>query len=187
LDGGDGFLYGTTQNGGGSDAGTVYRIDASARLTTLHSFAGTDGSMPFSALLDGGDGFLYGTTYTYTSTIFKIARDGSSFVKLRTLGPSEGAHPVGTLVRGDDGFLYGTMSGGYGTGATDGTLFRIGTDGLGFEVRHSFATSPGSRPVGGLLKASDGMLYGVTSEGGASGNGVIYRFNPALSDYTILH
>jgi uncharacterized repeat protein (TIGR03803 family) len=45
----DGFLYGTTLNGGAAGAGTVYRLDpASGALTTVHSFTATASSGPES-------------------------------------------------------------------------------------------------------------------------------------------
>ena len=70
IQGIDGDLYGATYSGGANGYGT---------LTTLHSFAMTDGAYPGSGLLQGFDGGLYGTTPdggafgTYnTGTIYKI-------------------------------------------------------------------------------------------------------------------
>ena len=42
----DGNFYGTTYNGGGPDNGTVFKMDPSGSLTTLHSFTGSDGAHP---------------------------------------------------------------------------------------------------------------------------------------------
>jgi uncharacterized repeat protein (TIGR03803 family) len=49
----DGNFYGTTSYGGayGSDYGTVFGITPQGTLTTLHSFAGTDGSSPWGGLV----------------------------------------------------------------------------------------------------------------------------------------
>jgi uncharacterized repeat protein (TIGR03803 family) len=59
----DGNFYGTTQYGGVSDAGTIFELDASGTLTTLHSFTpGTDGTRPDSLLIQAIDGRFYGTT-----------------------------------------------------------------------------------------------------------------------------
>src|ERR1051326_4297549 len=54
--GSDGNFYGTTENGGSTGAGTVFRITASGNLTILHSFDGSDGAHPQSGLLQGNDG-----------------------------------------------------------------------------------------------------------------------------------
>jgi len=42
--------------------GTIFKIDPSGNLTTLHSFAGTDGAHPRGRLIEASDGNLYGTT-----------------------------------------------------------------------------------------------------------------------------
>jgi len=64
VDGGDGWLYGTSEGGGSAgQGGTVYRLrpDGSG-LTVLHAFTGPDGSMPQGRLCRGANGLLYGTT-----------------------------------------------------------------------------------------------------------------------------
>ena len=59
----DGNLYGTTVNGGtGGGVGTIFKITLKGNLTTLHSFNGTDGANPDTALIQGPFGILYGTT-----------------------------------------------------------------------------------------------------------------------------
>ena len=45
-----GNLYGTTQNGGSSNAGTVFKVDPTGKKTVLYSFTGsTDGGYPWQA------------------------------------------------------------------------------------------------------------------------------------------
>jgi uncharacterized repeat protein (TIGR03803 family) len=46
LEGGDGYLYGTTLDGGSYGKGTVFKVTTNGVLTTLTSFSGFDGSMP---------------------------------------------------------------------------------------------------------------------------------------------
>jgi uncharacterized repeat protein (TIGR03803 family) len=65
----DGNFYGTTLEGGAKDAckppkdcGTVFKIDKSGKLITLHSFHRKDGSYPLAALTQGTNGNFYGTT-----------------------------------------------------------------------------------------------------------------------------
>src|SRR5215813_5856653 len=65
---GNGHWYGTTYNGGASDAGTIYEMsyDGTRWVTkNIHSFctkAGCpDGSHPRGQLIVGTDGSLYGT------------------------------------------------------------------------------------------------------------------------------
>ena len=58
----DGNLYGTTDSGGTSGLGTVFKITPSGALTTIHNFTGLDGQNPDGGLILGTDGNFYGTT-----------------------------------------------------------------------------------------------------------------------------
>src|ERR1035437_3107675 len=58
----DGNFYGTTEGGGSSGKGTVFKVTTNGTLTTLVSFSGTNGAAPWAALTLGTDGNFYGTT-----------------------------------------------------------------------------------------------------------------------------
>ena len=64
VQGTDGNFYGTTVLGGTHFRGTVFAIDATGSVTTLHSFSGSpdEGALPFAGLIQGSDGNFYGTT-----------------------------------------------------------------------------------------------------------------------------
>jgi uncharacterized repeat protein (TIGR03803 family) len=76
-----GNLYGTTENGGASGLGTVFKLTPTQHgfwtKTSLHDFAGgTDGSGPGAGLIFGRQGLLYGTTVKGGSghgTVFEVA------------------------------------------------------------------------------------------------------------------
>src|SRR5712692_6754095 len=57
----DGSFYGTTDYGGSSNNGTVFKMTPSGVWTTLVSFDGAKGAIP-NRLTLGGDGYFYGTT-----------------------------------------------------------------------------------------------------------------------------
>lgn len=57
-----GNLYGTTNSGGSSYFGTVFKLDPSGTETILHTFSGTDGRVPILGLVRDSKGNLYGTT-----------------------------------------------------------------------------------------------------------------------------
>jgi uncharacterized repeat protein (TIGR03803 family) len=133
--GSDGNFYGTTVSGGAHYQGTVFKIDATGNLTTLHSFSGSpsEGTGPVAGLVQGSDGNFYGTTAAggahYQGTVFKIDATGN----LTTLhsfsgSPSEGAGPVGGLVQGSDGNFYGTTALGGEHGV--GTVFKLTSSGI---------------------------------------------------------
>jgi len=64
VQGSGGNFYGTTPSGGEHFQGTVFNIDPTGSLTTLHSFSGSpsDGALPFAGLVQGSDGNFYGNT-----------------------------------------------------------------------------------------------------------------------------
>jgi uncharacterized repeat protein (TIGR03803 family) len=68
----DGNFYGTTLEGGANDCildgdtlgcGTIFKITPAGKLTTLHSFDGTDGEFPYADLVQDTNGTFYGTTF----------------------------------------------------------------------------------------------------------------------------
>src|SRR5436309_13290607 len=80
VQGSDGNFYGTTPLGGAHAKGTVFKIDSTGSLTTLHSFSGFpgDGAVPVAGLVQGSDGNFYGTTALggtyFRGTVFKIVQ-----------------------------------------------------------------------------------------------------------------
>ena len=61
----DGSLYGTTSYSGtpAENAGTIFKLDATGTLTTLHQFSpASDGRNSYGFLAQAADGSLYGTT-----------------------------------------------------------------------------------------------------------------------------
>jgi uncharacterized repeat protein (TIGR03803 family) len=64
----NGTLYGTTQSGGASEAGTAYALKPPATPGAawteipLHTFKRSDGMTPWGPLVIGSGGVLYGTT-----------------------------------------------------------------------------------------------------------------------------
>ena len=197
LEASDGLLYGTASGGGTNDSGVVFRLakDGSS-FTSLFQFSGTNGTNPEAGLLEASDGMLYGTTCskdaTNRGTIFRLQKDGSAFSVLQnflTTGTiqTNGAAPQARLVEGTNGVLYGTTSGG-GTNRT-GTVFEINKDGSGFSTVYHFGTNTttdGRIPLGNLLLASDGMLYGTTYDGGTNGNGVVFRLAQNGTGYSVI-
>jgi uncharacterized repeat protein (TIGR03803 family) len=201
LEASDGALYGTTVHGGeftnqtpyGYGYGTVFKLNKNGSdYRVLHSFNSLDGVPLETALVEGSDGTLYGISEGVTNNagvLFKLNKDGSDYNVLRIFGSSspDGQWPS-ALLRGSDGALYGTTSGGGANNA--GTVFRLNPDGSGYSVLRSFGSSSvdGREPFE-LLQGSDGALYGITSIGGASTNGLgtMFRLNKDGSGYTVLH
>jgi uncharacterized repeat protein (TIGR03803 family) len=182
----DGHLYGTTYLGGANDLGTIFKLSTTGTLTTLHSFAGTDGREPLAGLVQAANGSMYGTTYAGGSkgdgVVFKITASGT-FTTLHSfcsqMACADGQNPFAGLVQGIDGNLYGTTLAGGAHG--DGTIFKI-TPGGTLTTLHSFCSQSGCTdgefPQTGLIQAIDGNFYGTTILGGAYGNGTIFKITP---------
>src|SRR5450756_1151508 len=109
----DGNFYGTTNRGGANSLGSVFKITPAGTLTTLYSFAGSDGRYLYAGLVQGTDGNFYGTTnYGGTrgnGTVFKITPAGT-LTTLHAFAGSDGASLYAGVVQGTDGSFYGTAS-----------------------------------------------------------------------------
>jgi len=123
--GSDGYLYGTTQEGGANSYyGAVFKMNTSGSVTLLHSFAGADGDEPEAGLVLGSDGNFYGTT-EYTSTeygeVFAMSPAGSVNVLHVFTGSPDGQWPNASVMQGQDGNFYGTTQ----EGGIDGAIFKV--------------------------------------------------------------
>jgi uncharacterized repeat protein (TIGR03803 family) len=134
---------------------------------------------------------LYGTTLVGGSanagTIYRINTDGTGYTILHSFAASvggDGAAPQGQLFLAGS-TLYGmTQSGG---GANLGTIYRIGTDGSGFGIWHSFVGGPGdgSHPDGEFT--SVGLtLYATTGDGGSNALGTILGIGADGNGYSVV-
>ena len=202
LDASSGYLYGTTERGGGSYDGTVFKVDTSGNnYSVLHSFTGynsispsnSDGANPEAGLfLDSSNHLLYGTTRVGGSnndgTVFKIDTSGSNYSVFYSFsgGLSDGQYPEAGLVMDSTGNLYGTTF--YGGLYYVGTVFKLdSTD--GFTLLHSFAghLNDGALPQAGLVMDSSGYLYGTTAAGGAYGYGNAFKIDTSGNNFAVLH
>ncbi|MBV9699599.1 MAG: hypothetical protein JO078_05680 [Candidatus Eremiobacteraeota bacterium] len=123
-----GALYGTTQQGGEHNKGTVFVITTAGSERVLHSFGGKmDGTKPFAGITPA-KGKLYGTTAYGGSkndgTIYTITPSGAEQVLHDFTGAPNGRVPYANLtaVRG---ILYGTTVWGGVGGAGLGTVFKF--------------------------------------------------------------
>lgn len=195
ITGSDGYLYGTTQNGGANLAGTIYRVNTNgSNHTVLRSFSssGGDGYTPAAPVVEGRDGVLYGTTYYGGSnargTVFKMNRNGSGYTLIRSFLSSggDGAFPRG-LIEASDGYLYGTTQAGGSNNV--GAIYRLGKDGAGYAIVRHFLTTGGDgrNPYAPLIEGTDGYLYGTTFSGGAGDtNGTVFRLQRSGAGYMVL-
>lgn len=185
-----GNLYGTTNAGGPSGAGTVFKVTAKGRETVLYSFTGkADGANPQASLVMDAAGNLYGTASAGGSngngTVFSLApkKTGGRLSEkvLYSFGKgTDGAIPVASVTFDAAGNLYGTTSAGGAYGY--GIVFRLKPSKSGWvkTVLHNFQNgSDGAVPYAGLIFDKSGNLYGAATEGGTGGGGTVFQLTPS--------
>lgn len=186
-----GNLYGTTELGGASNNGMVFRVDPNGKETVLYSFAGsTDGQWPMGGVIRDAKGNLYGTTWfggAYSlGTVFKLNSAGKETV-LHSFGAGpDGSNPFAGLAHDSADNLYGTTESGGTLGY--GTVFKISRTTGQETVLHNFAGAPGdgNSPYAALVVDGTGNLYGTTWIGGVNGHGTVFKVDSAGNE-TLLH
>jgi uncharacterized repeat protein (TIGR03803 family) len=164
------------------------------------------------ALIQGSDGNFYGAAQDSMEgsstpsggTVFSLTPAGK-FTLLHTFAAgTTKTYPNGNLpgqiIQGPDGKLYGyTLFGGIG-GCNGycggGVLYRVNTNGTGFQILHEFCSETkcadgGTGGVAGM--GSDGNLYGASFQGGTGncgsfyvGCGTIFRVTPSTGAYEVV-
>lgn len=194
-----GNLYGTTELGGASNLGTVFKLDAVGNETVLHSFSGADGANPsFGSLLIDAAGNIFGTTSLGgdlncnasrgCGTVFEVETNGNETV-LHSFTGMDGRFPQSTLVRDKYGNLYGTAEMGGNvvcdSGVGCGLVFKLDT--VGNEtVLYRFSAVDGAFPIAGLTPDGEGNFFGTTYGGGAYGYGTVFKLSKQGKE-TVLH
>ncbi|REJ81721.1 MAG: T9SS C-terminal target domain-containing protein [Bacteroidetes bacterium] len=192
---GGGYWYQVTNNDGTSswnfkeEFGVLFSYNSTLNAFYIeHIFI--EGGNPTGTLVEASDGKIYGVTetggwmnggevfsYDPITNLFESKHEFSLWI--------DGQTPVGSLTELPSGILFGmTMEAG---GYSKGIIFSYNPVSETFQKEFDFdGTSSGSYPKGSLVTTSNGMLYGMTSEGGTLNNGVLFQFDPLNSNYTKL-
>jgi uncharacterized repeat protein (TIGR03803 family) len=160
----------------------------------LHSFTGeTDGAFPYAGLVQDSEGNFYGTTLSGEGksglgTVFELSKTGKETVLYTFTGGADGAFPNGGVIRDAEGSLYGTTTFGGDTTCNSrgcGVVFKLSATGTE-TVLHTFTGgTDGEYPYAGVIRDSDGNLYGTTKDGGAT-HGTVFKVSSS-GEETILH
>ncbi len=202
----NGNLYGTMQQGGANNGGTLFELTADGHYNVLYNFCSsqscTDGQNPqtpltyiganggavydgksplYGATLNGG---LYSGGLAYTFTPGKGEKPLFSFCKQEIDTCKDGAHPSGAISVDAAGTLYGTNNAGTKQGF--GAIWSAHPT----AQLHAFcdaACKSGSDALGVFLDPNAPILYGSTIYGGKPGQGVAYSYDLSAQKYTVLH
>jgi uncharacterized repeat protein (TIGR03803 family) len=112
------------------------------------------------------------------------------FTVLHSFNGTDGGSPTG-LVQATNGYIYGTTvyggGGAYCSSVSCGTIFKISPTGT-LTTLYNFCTDSacidGESPLAGLVQATNGDLYGTTSQGGSNnlcgfGCGTVFKISPS--------
>lgn len=178
----NGKLYGVTSSGGANNDGVIFEYDFITNTFTKKSDlnSGGTGSRPVNSMIQATNGKLYGMTgvgdfgvspgwiYEYDYTTNMISQK-------MVFSNANGRDPEGSLIQATNGKLYGlTQSGGANN---DGVIFEYDYVTNTYVKKFDFGTTNGEWPVGALMQASNGKLYGMTSSGGANNSGVLFEYD----------
>lgn len=198
----DGALYGTTSQGGGSQAcpnglsnscGTVFNLRPPARTcattlcswteTVLYRFTGaSDGGIPGGDLTFDQSGNIYGSAGCCGTggggVVYELRPSGDGWTEAVISSPS-GASLAGGVIFDRSGNLYGVgVNGEFDYGA----VYELSPSGPNWTEQTLYSFSAGSDgyvPTGGLIIDPAGNLYGTTVEGGSGRGGTVFQLMPA--------
>ncbi len=176
-----GNLFGTTEDGGGDNEGTLFEIAAgSGAITTLATFSGQS-RQPSGSLVEDAHGDFFGTTegggVVHDGTIYEVAAGSGTVTTLATFRGGNGSDPADGVVLDSRGDLFGTTASG-GTD-NDGTVFELAAGSRTIATLVTFSLSNGASPIGGLVADGNGNFFGTTFDGGADDDGTVFEVSPS--------
>ncbi|MFL5730048.1 MAG: choice-of-anchor tandem repeat GloVer-containing protein [Cytophagaceae bacterium] len=188
---GNGKLYGVCRNSGLYNGGVLFELDPVTKIYTKKlDFDGlNNGRYPSHAMMRSHNGKLYGMTEQGGASdrgiIFEFDPFSGAFTKKYDFPSSGllGVNPSGTMVESSNGKFYGMTTGGGANGS--GTIFEFDNSAGICTKKFDFEyTTSGHVPMGNLVEASNGKMYGVTSYGGTHTDGVLFEYDPLTNAFT---
>lgn len=131
---------------------------------------------------------LWGTTQLaypgVFGTIYTISNGDSISYVHEFADLQQGAPPTGAICMANNGYIYGTTS--QGGMYNKGTIYKINPNTYAFTKIYDFSNATGGWCERGLMKGTDGNLYGTTNQGGAFNYGVLFKLDPLTDSYSVL-
>ena len=178
----DGNFYGTTEAGGNSNNGTIFKLTPGGIVTVIYNFDFVHGAKPLGPLIQANDGNFYGTTIGGGArgggVIFQMTPGGTLRVMHDLAQPSDA---FAGLIQATDGNLYDVVH----IPNTYGVIFEITLGGTVSEL-YAFDGHEGASPWATPMQHTNGKIYGLAAAGGAHNKGVLYRFDNSLAPFVRL-
>lgn len=188
----NGELFGTTLQGGTKNNGIIFSIGQSGTgYTNLVSPTKSHGDELHSCFVVVNN-LLYGMTASGRDNdggvIFSFDPNTSTYQTLYSFDSATGYEPHGRLTLDPNGTtLYGMTR--KGDSQKYGVVFSIDTTGNNYTVLHDFTDGPndGATSDHGYVVQAGNVLYGMTTNGGLSSNGVIFSLTTGGGSFQVLH
>jgi len=191
LQANNGKIYGATMQGGGQIVGVIFEFDPDTNVYVKSiDFEGSiEGHKPSSGLVQNTNEMLYGMTNEggiYSNgVIFELNPLTNTYTKKFDFDGFSGGKPLGDLLLTSSGKMFGTTS--LGGDNNKGVIFEFDPITGSYSKKYDFDDVSGVFPMGTLIQASNGEIYGMTFNGGTNGYGVIFEFDPETNTYTKMH
>jgi len=192
----NGQLFGTTLQGGTKNTGIIFSIaqngSSYAILTSLHKSTGDESHSCFVVVNNMGNNLLYGMTESGGDNdggvIFSFDPSTLNYQPVYSFDKPTGHEPHGRLTLDPNGTtLYGMTRKGGSSGY--GVVFSFDISTSNYQVLHDFLGGPtdGASTDHGYVVQSANCLYGMTTNGGPSNNGVIFKLTTNGQTFVPLH
>jgi uncharacterized repeat protein (TIGR03803 family) len=182
----DGKLYGLTTRGGDYGSGTIFEIDpATNAFTKRKDLEAANGKYPLGSLLLASNGKFYGMTSeggeNNFGVLFEYIPSSNTYTVKMHFNEENGRYAQGNLTEASNGKLYGLTS--FGGENNLGVLFEYDPSTNDFIKKLDFDDQKGGHPFGTMKACTNGKLYGLTTEGGSNGYGVLFEYDPTESSF----
>jgi uncharacterized repeat protein (TIGR03803 family) len=184
----DGWFYGTTEEGGSLNKGTLFRYDAvTDAFEKLVDFDHMNGEAPWNCPVVAGPDLLFGTTAIGGSNgagrVYRYVPSTNTLSGEFDCSVDFGGTLFGNVMLASDGELYGL--GSFGGSAFGGVVYRVDPDTHTASSLHEF-TGPadGSSPTGDLIETAAEITTGLPARDAAIGLQVYP--NPAHGAVTVV-
>lgn len=177
------FLYGTCYSGGAANWGAIFQANLDgSNLHTAYSFQNPEGAMPWGKIAQASNGKIYGVTFlggcADSCTLYEydpIAGTCLDVYDFYCNTPVSEPSQNGLIIL-PDGKIYGLEQ--------NGIIYKFDPD---THVYTLLNQTTGGSYVGGLMQASNGKLYGPSSNGGVNNLGSIFSYDLATQTYSVLY
>jgi uncharacterized repeat protein (TIGR03803 family) len=188
-----GNIYGTTQQGGKFNGGTIYEFTTGHVLKVVHAFdaAAGDGSTPLQGLVRNGTGALYGAAaggaISTNGSVFEVQTSGVYATRYKFKSAGDGHCPYSSVAVDNQGNVYGTVVGGGFGGDPNGAVWKLSPQNKLTPLYLFKDGADGEYPDQSPIVDTAGNLYGtIITKNDGQYAGAVWKIDTA-GKFSLLH